>query len=151
MKPLFLSFALLASPVGAATPFGPFASDTAPVTKDAREERHAKPSLPSADPMWFAFRTYQLTLSATDGPRCAHSPTCSAYGVQAVRRHRAIGYFLTADRLWRGTQSSALRLLPPVPSSTTLHYYDPVEASDFWISGVDPDTIPEFLPPRLRQ
>jgi uncharacterized protein len=47
-------------------------------------------------------RAYQLVLSPVLGPRCRFYPSCSAYGLEAVRRHGALrGSWLTARRLLR--------------------------------------------------
>jgi len=50
-------------------------------------------------------RLYKLTLSpafAAMGVRCRHQPTCSTYGLEAVRRHGAWrGFWLTLSRLSR--------------------------------------------------
>ncbi len=62
-------------------------------------------------------KTYKLTASPVFtalGARCRHSPTCSEYAVEAVRRH---GWM-------RGGAMGAGRLLRCRPGGT--HGYDPV-------------------------
>lgn len=152
LLPLVL-FALLfaeSTPARAAE-WGPYRTDAAPVTKDARAEVRRKPSLPSSDPFWFAFQVYQATLSSQDGPRCAHYPTCSLYGVQAVRRHKVLGFGLTVDRLWRTVRSSELRPLPITRVGRLDRYWDPLDAADFWLRGIPHDHAPEYAPPAIRQ
>lgn len=145
---IVIVLALLALPVSA-KPWGPFHTMRAPVTVDAMAAEPAKsPALPSADPMRFAFRVYQKTLSAQDGPRCLHHPTCSLYGLQMVRRHRVLGFFLTVDRIWRGHRSSALRPMRQTTVHDTRRYFDPVDANDFFLRDVDAREVP---PPRPRQ
>jgi uncharacterized protein len=46
-------------------------------------------------------RGYQLVLSPWLGPRCRFYPSCSAYAMEAIRRHGA----------WRGTVLGIRRLL----------------------------------------
>lgn len=47
-------------------------------------------------------RVFQLWISPLDGPSCRFSPTCSAYGIAAVRKHGAVlGGFLAGDRILR--------------------------------------------------
>ncbi len=49
-----------------------------------------------------SIRLFQEWLSPIDGPRCNFSPTCSAFGYQAVQEHGVLyGVVLTADRLMR--------------------------------------------------
>lgn len=44
-------------------------------------------------------RLYQLTVSPLLGPRCKYYPSCSHYGLEAVRRHGAVRGFALAS--WR--------------------------------------------------
>jgi hypothetical protein len=79
----------------------------------------------------FPFRAYQA-LSRFDGPRCPHRPSCSAYALEAVRRHGAVlGAFVTVGRLLRGGRSSALR---PLPRDADGLYLDPLEASTSFLA-----------------
>lgn len=147
-----LLFVAIALPAGAlAEPFGPFRTKAAPVTSDARVAVRPSERLPSADPLWFAYRIYQETLSSQDGPRCGHYPTCSMYGVQMVRRRPVLGFFLTVDRLWRGDRSSRLRLLPTTYLHGVGRHYDPIDNADFWLRDIPSDRAPEYLPTRPRQ
>lgn len=47
-------------------------------------------------------RAYQLLVSPLLGPRCKYYPSCSHYGLEAVRRHGALkGFTLAAWRVLR--------------------------------------------------
>ena len=46
-------------------------------------------------------RIYQLVVSPLLGPRCKYYPSCSTYGLQAVRKHGAV----------RGTAMASWRVL----------------------------------------
>jgi putative membrane protein insertion efficiency factor len=49
-----------------------------------------------------AIEVFQTRISPIDGHRCGFSPTCSAFGRQAVREYGPIrGVTMTADRLMR--------------------------------------------------
>jgi len=116
---LALAAALAGAPV---PPEPPFDSPGRPVTAEVRTSHAAGRA--ADDPV--AYRAYQL-LSRFDGPRCPHRPSCSAYALQAVRRHgTALGAFVTVGRLLRGKRSSALR---PLPRDADGLYLDPLEAS----------------------
>lgn len=48
------------------------------------------------------FRLYQLTLSPLLGPSCRFSPSCSHYGIEALKRHGLLaGLWLTVCRIGR--------------------------------------------------
>ena len=47
-------------------------------------------------------KVYQWVISPLLGPRCRFTPTCSQYGIEAVRRHGSLkGSWLTTKRLCR--------------------------------------------------
>lgn len=144
-------WAMVLVAAGPGKAFGPFRTAAAPVTREARDEVAPARRLPTSDPLWFAFLVYQRTLSAQDGPRCAHVPTCSLYGVQAVRRHPVLGFGLTVERLWRANRSSYLRPLPADFRLGRHRLFDPLDANDFWLRGIDDATQGELLPPTVRQ
>ncbi|TVQ62111.1 MAG: membrane protein insertion efficiency factor YidD [Phycisphaerales bacterium] len=53
-------------------------------------------------PLVLAIRAYQVTLRPFMGAQCRYHPTCSQYGLDALREHGAIrGGWLTCRRLLR--------------------------------------------------
>lgn len=57
---------------------------------------------PLALPLIAAIRAYQLTIAPLIGGRCRFHPTCSQYGLEALRVHGALrGAWLTARRILR--------------------------------------------------
>lgn len=45
-------------------------------------------------------RIYQMTISPLIGPRCRFVPTCSCYGIEALKTHRLLkGGWLTLKRV----------------------------------------------------
>ncbi len=50
--------------------------------------------------MIFLIRVYQVTLSPFLGKSCRYTPTCSNYGIEAIRKYGAIkGGWLTIKRI----------------------------------------------------
>lgn len=48
------------------------------------------------------FRLWQISFSAILPPSCRYTPSCSHYGIEAVRRHGAFGgLWLTVRRIGR--------------------------------------------------
>jgi putative membrane protein insertion efficiency factor len=48
------------------------------------------------------FRLWQLTFSVVLPPSCRYTPSCSHYGMEALRRHGLLaGLWLTASRIAR--------------------------------------------------
>lgn len=125
---------LLTAQAWASPRFGPFGSPRHPVTHEVRAQ--ARPP-PPEDETFFrvSWEFYRAVLTPIDGPRCRHRPTCSLYGLQAVRRHGLVGMLLTLDRLLRAGESSAVRALPLVPDGESFRVLDPVEASTFWFTS----------------
>lgn len=73
-------------------------------------------------------RLYQLTLSPMVGGHCRYQPTCSAYFIQAVRKH---GF-------WIGTGKGVWRILRCHPLARG--GYDPVEKAGASDVGEAPKT-----------
>ncbi|MCL1911222.1 MAG: membrane protein insertion efficiency factor YidD [Leptospirales bacterium] len=79
-------------------------------TGDALIESRRANRLPEAKPIYngvqggayFLIRFFQIVISPQDGPSCRFSPTCSAYGRQAVQKFGAFfGALMAGDRLIR--------------------------------------------------
>ena len=74
---------------------------------------------------------FQGYISPVDGDRCPCYPTCSQYGLEAVKKHGAlIGLVMTFDRLIH--ESDENRQAPLVKVYGSYRYFDPVENNDFW-------------------
>jgi len=70
-------------------------------------------------------------ISPVDGDRCPSYPTCSQYGLEAVRKHGVLaGFVMTCDRLIH--ESDEIRGAPLIKVHDSYRYYDPVENNDFW-------------------
>lgn len=80
----------------------------------------------------FMFKFYRDYISSADGDRCPMSPSCSAYGEQAIRKHGIfMGWIMTCDRLIRCGRDE-VHLSETVESGAKRLTLDPVEANDFW-------------------
>jgi hypothetical protein len=70
-------------------------------------------------------------ISSVDGDRCPMHPTCSAYSLQAIKKHGfPIGFMMTADRLIH--EGSEMDYAPLVRVGDRYKYYDPISNNDFW-------------------
>ncbi|MBN1665121.1 MAG: membrane protein insertion efficiency factor YidD [Deltaproteobacteria bacterium] len=95
--------------------------DTAPETK---------PSIGGAL-LIGAVRFYQNHLSPVIGDRCPMYPSCSAYSIQAIRKHGFfMGWLMTADRLIH--ENTEMDLAPLIRVKDEFRRYDPVSGNDFW-------------------
>jgi len=90
---------------------------------------------PGARVLSWGLRFYRETISQVDGERCQMYPSCSAYSLEAIKKHGFfLGYVMTADRLIH--ESNEMDNAPKIKlKNGKERYYDPVEANDFWWSG----------------
>jgi uncharacterized protein len=80
-----------------------------------RRSAGGPPTVPARVGM-VAIRGYQRWISPRLRTRCRHVPHCSAYGMEAVRRHGLrMGTHLTADRIRRCTAPTPHGTIDPVP------------------------------------
>ena len=93
-----------------------------------------------ANPFQLPYMFYKRVVSATDGPRCGHYPTCSMYAVQAMEHWGILlGSLLALDRVLSPAGiSSAVRAQPVVFFHGVPRHYDPLDANDFWIDPAPP-------------
>ena len=76
---------------------------------------------------------FQNVISPVDGDRCPMYPSCSEYGIQALRKHGPfLGFVMIADRLMH--ERDEMTYASIVIVNGIRRYYDPVENNDFWLS-----------------
>lgn len=131
-----LALCALAPAAQAAPPkFGPFGSARHPVTHEvAHASSAAALQTPPETFLRLSYDFYRTVLTPIDGARCQHRPTCSRYALLAVREHGPAGMLLAMDRLLRGPESSAIRLLRSKIENRQVQYLDPLEESTFWFT-----------------
>lgn len=125
-----------------AAPWGPWSANSdapaflapgdreTPRAGDREEPDHSI----AATPFLWLLSFYQKTISPVDGDRCSLYPTCSQYGVLAVRKHGPIiGVIMTVDRLIHETDET--RFAPLVRVGDRYRYTDSVADNDFWWSS----------------
>ncbi|HOG16090.1 MAG TPA: membrane protein insertion efficiency factor YidD [Syntrophales bacterium] len=128
---LVLSILALACPLHAAdpAPFGPWEAD--PAAQESGERKTA--GLPDSF-LVGSIRFYQDVLSPVIGADCPMHPSCSAYGIEAVRKHGfLLGIFMIADRLIH--ESDEISLGTEIETEGRRKVHDPVENNDFWWAG----------------
>jgi hypothetical protein len=86
-----------------------------------------------AAPFAAVIRFYGSQVSPAIGRRCSLWPSCSAYAVEAVRKHGLLGIAMYADRAVSepGIVAAARR---PVEVDGRRRYADPVEDHDWWMT-----------------
>jgi putative component of membrane protein insertase Oxa1/YidC/SpoIIIJ protein YidD len=102
-----------------------------------RWERVARKPLPDKTrsvllPVRWAIRFFQEVVSPVDGPSCDFTPSCSAYGLEAVRKHGVLGIPMATERIVRNHRPDNPIRYPLVEREGDLYYLDPVESNDFW-------------------
>jgi len=76
-------------------------------------------------------RLFQDYISPVDGDRCPMKPICSAYALQAIKKHGFfIGAIMTADRLIH--ENDEIRYAPAIIQGESVRFHDPVSNNDFW-------------------
>ncbi len=136
---LFFTVALLAAPLaGRAAEWGPWAATpVAPVAAPLPQDVEASRDGPAGRLLIDAVRFFQKYISPVDGERCTMVPTCSHYGLQAIRKHGALlGFMMTADRIVHEYEEQ--RFVPSVWDGRMHRFLDPVENNDFWFSSRSP-------------
>ena len=138
---LTVAWLVLSSAAAYPDPWGPWSvRDEAPVitTASDREAPVAPMREPqvqpiAATPFLWSIRFYQKFITHVDGDRCPMYPTCSAYSVQAFKKHGpVIGVVMTADRLIHELDEQ--RFVPLKQVGSRLRFDDPLENNDFWWS-----------------
>jgi putative membrane protein insertion efficiency factor len=125
---LILLILVMACPLRAADPatFGPWEGGSAP-----QEPGEGETAGPQDSFLIGSIRFYQDVISPVIGADCPMHPSCSAYGIEAVRKHGFfVGVLMTADRLIH--ESDEISFGPVIETEGRLRVHDPVENNDFW-------------------
>lgn len=86
---------------------------------------------PGSFPLIALVRAYQSYVSPVYGNRCPMSPSCSQYGIDAIRKHGpVVGIVMTSGRLMH--EADERKLAPIRKSGERYLFVDPVENNDFW-------------------
>jgi len=73
---------------------------------------------------------FQKVISPVDGPTCDFYPTCSAYALQALKKHGLfLGLTMANERANRNHAPDGYEL---ISRFGRYYLYDPVENNDFW-------------------
>lgn len=100
------------------------------LTKQEKPAAEAKMNAGSAA-LVAAVRFYQNHLSSVMGRRCPMYPSCSAYSIEAFKKHGLFaGIMMTADRLIHESNETAAA--PQVMVNGEIRFFDPVAGNDFW-------------------
>jgi len=84
-------------------------------------------------PAEWLIRFYKKYVSPVDGASCTYYPSCSTYGLQAIRRNGLLlGIPMTAERVMRNHHPHHPERYPLFERNGNLYYLDPVGSNDFW-------------------
>lgn len=76
-------------------------------------------------------KVYQRYISPVKAGSCPMYPSCSAYSIEAIKKHGAlVGFVMTADRLIH--ENNEMDDAPLIMKGGALKYFDPVSNNDFW-------------------
>ncbi len=107
-----------------------FAQEEMIIGKDINfsENRAEKETSSLVYPIFF----YRKYISKVIGSSCPMYPSCSAYSVEAFKKHgSATGWIMTCDRLMRCGRDET-ELSSQVWINNEKRCYDPVSNNDFW-------------------
>ncbi len=111
-------------------------SDFSPFDFVKKEEPKLSPfSLnPLSDGFLFIFKFYQEILSPIDGPKCPYYPTCSQFGIEAVKNYGPFwGLLMLFNRQMREYPNLARdKWYPLVIKYGVLRVYDPPYRAYLW-------------------
>ena len=83
-----------------------------------------------ANTVWFGLRIYQVAISPADGANCTFYPSCSSYGIRAVRHFGPVlGGCMTTARLLRDHRDPTY---PVGSAGRRLYHYNPPTEDDWW-------------------
>ncbi len=135
-----LAITVMQAPAGAdgSDPFrGPWRKTAARVT----EAETPVPVAESADRVprtvgIKGIRFFQNVISPIDGDRCPMIPSCSSFGIHAIKKHGLLlGIVMTTARLTH--EQGEMAIAPRIRTHDGFRFYDPVENNDFWFIKTD--------------
>lgn len=89
---------------------------------------------PAGIPLIAFIRLYQTWFSPVYGDRCQMVPSCSQYGIDAIRKHGpVVGVVMASGRLLH--EADERRYAPIRMSGRRYLFVDPVENNDFWFGA----------------
>lgn len=83
-------------------------------------------------PVQWIIAFYRSQISPAIGSRCSLTPSCSAYGLQALKKHGLLGIAMIGDRAIREPDVVAEKP-SPVRIDRRWYYSDPLECHDWWM------------------
>lgn len=112
------------------------------VTLVPRGTPHATATGPVHASAWLWYQGYKNTLSKVDGNSCRFYPSCSTFGLHAVRRHGLFGVAMTFGRLHKNHQDAR-----HYPITRPPFLDDPVANYSFWLARPRLDAFADYDDP----
>lgn len=105
----------------------------------ARAKPHSTANGPLQASAWLWYQGYKNTLSKVDGNSCRFYPSCSTFGLRAVRRHGLLGVAMTFGRLHKNHQDAR-----HYPMNQPPFLDDPVANYGFWLRPPELDHFDDY-------
>ena len=83
-------------------------------------------------PVQWIIAFYRSQISPAIGSRCSLTPSCSTYGLQALKKHGLLGVAMIGDRAIREPDIVAEKP-SPVRIGSRWYYSDPIDGHDWWM------------------
>ena len=97
------------------------------INKDDRSEKQKETSYLSF-PILITIKAYQIIIGPIKGENCSMYPSCSNYGIEAIKKYNIKGILMTCDRLNRCGHD--LKFYKTIIVNNQIKYVDKVEAGN---------------------
>ena len=106
-------------------------STDSPSTGTTQTSGNSRSSITAKPAQWMIL-FYRSQIRPAIGQRCSLTPSCSEYGMQALKKHGILGLAMIGDRTFR-EPDVVTEKLSPVRIGNRWFYKDTLESHDWWM------------------